>query len=125
MNKFTLTFILAVFLTAFGFSQADQKKEDKSLNREWKEAMAEVEETLDNIEIPDVDVDRIMDEVREAMPTKEELSSYKDVVREAVQEIKKIDLTELENALDELGRELEDIFRDHRPDKNKDKSKEK
>ena len=124
MKKFTLTFVFAAFLISLGFGQSGQKKEDRSLNREWKEAMEEVEETLDNIEIPDVDIDRIMDEVRQAMPTKEELSSYKEVVREAVQEVRKIDLTELENALDDLSRELEQIFRDHRPEKNKEKDKE-
>lgn len=124
MIRLTLTIAFALSLSMTVFGQANEKKEDRSLNKEWKEAMEEVETTLNNIEIPDIDVDRIMAEVREAMPTKEELTSYKEVIRDAMREVKKIDLSELEEALNELGHELENIFHEHQVPKGKEKNKD-
>jgi hypothetical protein len=124
MIRLTLTLAFALTISLNVFSQADEKKEERSLNKEWREAMEEVENTLEDIEIPEIDVDRIMAEVREAMPTREEMNSYKDVIRKAVNEVKKIDLSELEQALNELGRDLEDIFHEHQTPKDKEKKKE-
>jgi hypothetical protein len=124
MIRLTLTLAFELTISLNVFSQADEKKEERSLNKEWREAMEEVENTLEDIEIPEIDVDRIMAEVREAMPTREEMNSYKDVIRKAVNEVKKIDLSELEQALNELGRDLEDIFHEHQTPKDKEKKKE-
>lgn len=123
MLRLILTLTTVLILSVAGFSQTTEKKESSSANKEWKEAMEEVEKTLEDIEIPEIDIDRIMDEVRASMPTREELNSYKDVISDAVREIKKIDLSELERALEELGDELGDIFSDRHPEKEKDKSK--
>ncbi len=122
MLRLTLTLATVLILSVTGFSQTTEKKET-TVNKEWKEAMDEVEKTLEDIEIPEIDIDRIMDEVRASMPTREEMNSYKDVITDAVREIKKIDLSELERALEELGNELGEIFGDRHPEKEKDKSK--
>jgi uncharacterized protein YpuA (DUF1002 family) len=124
MIRLTITLTFALFLSITGFGQANENKEDRSLNKEWKEAMEEVESTLENIEIPDIDIDRIMAEVRDAMPTREEMNSYKDIIREAVSEVKKIDFSELEEALNELGEELENILHEHHTTKDKAKKKD-
>jgi Fe-S cluster assembly scaffold protein SufB len=123
MLKLTLILNTVLILSVAGFSQTTEKKETTSVNKEWKEAMGEVEKTLEELEIPEIDIDRIMDEVRESMPTREELNSYKDEITDAVREIKKIDLSELERALEELGDELSEIFGDRHPEKEKDKVK--
>ncbi|MBK8505813.1 MAG: hypothetical protein IPL46_28610 [Saprospiraceae bacterium] len=124
MIRLSLTLAFALSLSLIAFSQANEKEEDRSLNNEWKEAMEEVESTLNDIEIPDIDVDHIMAEVRKAMPTRDEMNSYKEIIRKAVTEVKKIDLSELEEALNELGHELEDIFHERQAPKNKEKKKE-
>ncbi len=123
MLRLILTLTTVLILSVAGFSQTTEKKESSSANKEWKEAMEEVEKTLEDIEIPEIDIDRIMDEVRASMPTREELNSYKDEITDAVREIKKIDLSELERALEELGEELGEIFSERYPEKEKDKSK--
>lgn len=123
MLRLILTLTTVLILSVAGFSQTTEKKDSSSANKEWKEAMDEVEKTLEDIEIPEIDIDRIMDEVRASMPTREELNSYKDVISDAVREIKKIDLSELERALEELGDELGEIFSDRHPEKEKDKRK--
>lgn len=124
MLRFTIVFLFVLGLTASGYSQKDQKEDHRSINKEWKEAMQEVEEALQDIEIPDVDIDRIMEEVRDAMPTREEMDSYREIVSDAVREVKNIDFSELEEALNDLGRELENIFQDRHYDKSKSKSKD-
>ncbi|MCB0688501.1 MAG: hypothetical protein KDC53_18305 [Saprospiraceae bacterium] len=123
---FTLTLLLSFSMMAF--SQTEPEKQEPSLNKEWKEAMEEVENSLKDIKIPEVDVDRIMDEVREAMPTREEMESYKEIVADAVGELKNIDFSELERAMNNLGKELENLFKDHQKKENNDpgkKTKEK
>lgn len=115
-------YVLTLMLLSFGigYSQNDSKREI-DLDRELKEVMKEVEEALDEIEIAEVDVDRIMDEVRESMPTKTEMNDYKEIVRDAVRELKNIDLSELKRTMEEVGRELEDLFQDHHWEKSDEK----
>ncbi|NND33868.1 MAG: hypothetical protein HKN76_14860 [Saprospiraceae bacterium] len=110
MQKFAITFILILCCVIIGYTQNDASEKDNSLNKEWKEAIQEAEKALEDIQMPDIDIDKLMDEARQAMPTREEMESYKEVIAEAVRELKKIDLSELEDALDEIGTELENIF---------------
>ncbi|MCB0666194.1 MAG: hypothetical protein KDC80_10245 [Saprospiraceae bacterium] len=111
---------LTMLSLGIGYSQNDSKRET-DLNRELKEVMKEVEEALDEIEIAEVDVDRIMDQVRESMPTKTEMNDYREIVRDAVRELKNIDLSELKRTMEEVGRELEDLFQDEHWEKSDEK----
>ena len=115
-------YVLTLTMLSLGivYSQNDSKRET-DLNRELKEVMKEVEEALDEIEIAEVDVDRIMDQVRESMPTKSEMNDYREIVRDAVRELKNIDLSELKRTMEEVGRELEDLFQDEHWEKSDEK----
>jgi GTP1/Obg family GTP-binding protein len=119
MARLTFTFIFTLTLIATGFTQTTKEEEPESFNQEWKMAMEEVSRTLREVEIPQVDVDQIMDEVRKSMPTREELDSYKAEIADAVREIQKIDLSEMERMLDELAKELDQLFSDHFPNREK------
>ena len=110
MQKLIITLTLMLSCMLVGFSQSDADKDQQSLNQEWKKAMREAEKALEDIELPDIDIDKLMEEARQAMPSREEMESYKEVIAEAVRELKKIDLSDLEDALHEIGKELEDIF---------------
>ncbi len=127
--KRILCTLLAVLLAAgITFAQKDKEPTQKegTLNQEWQEVIKDVEETLRDIEIPEVNVDEIMEEVREAMPTRAEMDEYKEIVADAVGELKSIDLSELEDALHELRRELGDIFSDQDwDDRDRDRSNKK
>jgi Tfp pilus assembly protein PilO len=114
MKKIIVLLSLALYVSGT-YAQVEERKESQTLNQEWKQAMEEVEDALKNIEMPDIDVDKIMDDVKRAMPTREEMDSYKEVISDAVKELKKIDLSELESALQDLQIELNDIFghKDH------------
>lgn len=120
MARLTFTLIFALTLIATGFTQTTTKEEEpESFNREWKMAMEEVARALEEIEIPEVDVDQIMEDVKKSLPTREELDSYKAEITDAVREIQKIDLSEMERVLDELAKELDQIFDDHFPNREK------
>ncbi len=76
--------------------------------------MEEVEEALNSIEIPAVNVDEILNEVKRHMPSREEVAAYKEVVRDALREVRKIDLTHVERALERISEVLSDIREEHR-----------
>ncbi len=101
-------------------SSSPKEKKEHSLNQEWQEAIKNAEEALRNIDIPEIDIDQIMADVRAAMPTKEQMESYKDEVADAVRELEKVDLSELEEAMRELRYELKDIFGDWDKDRHED-----
>jgi hypothetical protein len=119
MARLTFTFVFTLTLMVTAFTQTTKEEEPESFSQEWKKAMEEVARTLSEIEIPDVDVDQIMDEVKQSLPDREELDAYKAEIADAVRELKKIDLSEMERALDELAKELDQIFNDHFPNREK------
>ena len=126
MKKILFTLSVILLTGGITFSQTEKKETpkketDRSINHDWQEAIKDAEEALRNIEIPDIDVDQIMEEVKDAMPTREEIEDYKHIVAEAMGELKNIDLTGLEEALEELRKELGDIFSDNPEENNGDK----
>ncbi len=131
MKKLVAVICLVGCLGSITFAQAEEKKGKKdrhqteiSIDREVKEAMKAVEEALANIEIPDIDIDAIMEEVEEAMPTHEELESYRDVIVDAMEDLQDIDLSPIEEALEELAEMFEDIEIDIKHDRDKDRKKD-
>lgn len=116
MKRILFTALTILFAAGITFAQKEDKEptqREGSLNQELQEVIKDVERTLRDIEIPEVNVDEIMEEVREAMPTRAEMDEYKEIVADAVGELKNIDLSELEEALHELRIELGEIFSDH------------
>ncbi|MDH3649061.1 MAG: hypothetical protein OEQ53_05220 [Saprospiraceae bacterium] len=104
-----LFFVLALGLVASAQSKELEKKEDqkeKILDADWKEAMKDVEHAIENLQIPDLEVEKIIHELEEVMPTKVEWDHLKTGLKETVKELKKIDLSEIEEAL----KELEGVF---------------
>ncbi len=127
MRKILFTFCALFVAAGMTFAQVEEKttpKKDKSINHEWQQAIDEAADALRNVEIPDIDVDEIMEDVKEAMPTREEIADYKEIVAEAVGELRNIDLSGLEEALAELRAELGDIFEDHNDERRKEKKKD-
>ena len=118
MRRLLGALILIAATATFTFAQTEKKDNDhqqtdeKTINSEWQEAIRTAEEALRDIEIPDIDVDQIMRDVKEAMPSREEIEDYKEIVTDAVSELKEIDLSGLEEALSELRYELGEIFSD-------------
>lgn len=109
MTRIIYSCLLVLLFAGISNAQSNEENKNIPLNREWKDAMKEVEKALEEIEIPDLDLDQIMVEVRQAMPTQEELKAYQEIVQDAMRELQQIDFTELEKTLEAVGRELKDI----------------
>ncbi len=114
MTRIFLTSILSLLMgMSLIHAQSTDSSPDRNINDEIQSALEEVERSLDNIEIADIDLQGIMDQVKASLPTKEEMVKHQEVVRDAlhdvVKEIKKIDFTELERALQDIGSLFNDL----------------
>jgi len=114
MTRILFTTVLSFIIgTSIVHAQSNDTRQDKNANNEIQRALEEVERSLDSIEIPDIDLQGIMDQVKASLPTSEEMAKHQEVVRDAlkdvVKEIKKLDFTELENALKDIGSIFDDL----------------
>ncbi len=126
MKNLLLGILIVGLSSSIAMAQtAEPEKDTATISMEWEQALDEMELTLEKIEIPRIDVDSLVEEVRKVMPSKEEIEEYKDVVQEVIHEFKKIDLSELEIAIKNLNLELQDIFGKINNDPGKDLEKEK
>ena len=110
--------LIALFcISSVSFAQT----QESDINQSVKEALEEVNKAIEKIEIPEIDVEKIIEEVEAALPTKEQMEDIKEGVQSAIKEIEKIDLSGIEAVL----RDLEDIFSDFEIDIRKDKDSKK
>ena len=110
-------------LISFGFAQQEPAKEKKHIQKDWEEAMEEMHRALDKIEIPEIDLDSIMNIVEETMPSRKQMDSLKEVMEDTLEEIEKIDMS----FLDEIFKNLEQVFdeMEHELHNSKNKAKVK
>jgi len=95
-------------MSPFLIAQQEDTQEEK-IEQELKEGLSEVKESLKQLEIPEMDLEKIVQEIEKVMPSQEQLTSAKAIMIDAVEEIEKIDLEPLMGVL----QDLKSIFEEH------------
>lgn len=108
MKKYLLLICLVFAMSPFLIAQQEDTQEEK-IEQELKEGLSEVKESLKQLEIPEMDLEKIVQEIEKVMPSQEQLTSAKAIMIDAVEEIEKIDLEPLMGVL----QDLKSIFEEH------------
>jgi len=101
MKKYLLLICLVFAMSPFLIAQQEDTQEEK-IEQELKEGLSEVKESLKQLEIPEMDLEKIVQEIEKVMPSQEQLTSAKAIMIDAVEEIEKIDLEPLMGVLQDL-----------------------
>lgn len=111
--KILLT-LCALLLASSSNVFAQQEEPTRSQwEKEMKEAIEKVTETLGNLEFPQIDMESLIIDIQAEMPTKEEMNLHKEKLSEAIKKLKEIDLNHIEQYVEDLEEELEGIIEDH------------
>lgn len=73
------------------------------------EALKDLRISLNEIEFPKIDFSELAIEMKAALPTKVEMETIKDEMQSCINEIKKTDLSEMQEALNGMSHTLKDL----------------